>query len=185
MLPFALGCTLSPGSIIFGAAAMIARSGETGVAASLLLKHAWEGVHVLCSAVLTADFGSVCLQGMGHFVDGFRALAEAVAEHDSPKAHAYALQSVLSSPRVHGLLDLWQDVRLQLLARHPTLAQRCDCVSARVGAALSEVLRMTVHLMYAAGCATRALRPLSILSRVCLGALASNPEVSCCTRPSC
>ena len=92
---------------------------------------------VLCCAV----------QGMGRFVEGFRVLAEAVAEHDSPRDHAHALQGVLSSPRVQGLLDLWQDLRSQLLARRPTLAQRCDCVSARVGAALSEVLRMTVHLM--------------------------------------
>lgn len=66
LLPFALGCTMSPGSIIFGAAAMIARSGETGIAASLLLKHAWEGVHVLCSAVLTSsDFGAPVLQVVG------------------------------------------------------------------------------------------------------------------------
>ncbi len=150
MLPFALGCTLSPGSIIFGAAAMIARSGETGVAASLLLKHAWEGVHVLCSLVLarTSDFAPSCVVDLLRFVEGLRLLALTPAVHDSPQVHAQLIQGALSLPLVSELMNVWQALRPKLLARHPSLAQCCDCVSARVGAALSEVLRMTVHIMY-------------------------------------
>jgi hypothetical protein len=150
LLPAALDCTLNPGSIVHGAAAMIKRSGETGIAASLLLKHAWEGVSVLCSAVLNraADFSPVCLQALSRFVDGLRVLAEASAEMESPSAHAVVLQSVLGTPSVDSLLDSWQSARHFLLSRHPSLAQCCDCVFARVGAALSELLRMIVHVLH-------------------------------------
>jgi hypothetical protein len=94
------------------------------------------------------DFSPECLLALTRFVEGFHVLAEASVEMEPPFEHMEALLRVLGTPSVESLLDSWKCAHHSLLSRHPSLAQCCDRVFARVGAALAELLRMSVRVLH-------------------------------------
>jgi hypothetical protein len=148
-LPALRGYSLNPASILQGAAVRIARSSPSLAAASLLLKHTWDtSLRPLAVHVLDAGLAAPA----PYVADVVAAFSSLVKAPIDGLANDFA--RLLSSPVMAELPRVWAKLQ-DLVGVDSAIA------SARLNAALSEVLSLTLRMMLAAHEASVDAAPLA------------------------